>query len=63
MKLITSILFFIILFLNTSTKDTFSHGPTRQKIKESVTINAKSEEVWNVIKDFGKINTWHPSIS
>ena len=63
MKLLTSILFFIILFLNTSTKDTFSHGPTRQKIKESVTINAKPEEVWNVIKDFGKINTWHPSVS
>ena len=63
MKLLTSILFFIILFLNTSTKDTFSHGPTRQKIKESVTINAKPEEIWNVIKDFGKINTWHPSVS
>ena len=63
MKLLTGILFFIMLFLNTLTKDVFSHGPTRQKIKESITINAKPEEVWNVIKDFGKINTWHPSIS
>ncbi len=62
MKLLTGILFFIMLFLNTLTKDVFSHGPTRQKIKESITINAKPEEVWNVIKDFGKINTWHPSI-
>ena len=41
MKLLTNILFFIILFLNISTKDVFSHGPTRQKIKESITINAK----------------------
>jgi len=63
MKLLTGILFFIMLFLNTLTKDVFSHGPTRQKIKESITINLKPEEVWNVIKDFGKINTWHPSIS
>ena len=62
MKLLTNILF-IIFFINILTKDLFSHGPTRQKIKESITINAKPEEVWDVIKDFGKINTWHPSIS
>ena len=43
--------------------DGFSHGPTRQKIKETVTIKAKPEDVWNVIKDFDKINNWHPSIS
>ena len=63
MKFLTNTLFFIIFFFNTSTKDVFSHGPTRQKIKESITINAKPEEVWNVIKNFEKINTWHPSIS
>ena len=63
MKFLTNTLFFIIFFFNTSTKDVFSHGPTRQKIKESITINAKPEEVWNVIKDFEKINIWHPSIS
>ena len=63
MKFLTNTLFFIIFFFNTSTKDVFSHGPTRQKIKESITINVKPEEVWNVIKDFEKINTWHPSVS
>ena len=63
MRFLTGILFFIILSLNTLTKDVFSHGPTRQKLKESITIKAKPDEVWNVIKDFGKINTWHPSIS
>ena len=53
----------IISFLNLTITDVFSHGPTRQKIKESITINAKPEDVWNVIKDFGKIDIWHPSIS
>jgi len=63
MKYLSSILFLIISFLNLTITDVFSHGPTRQKIKESITINAKPEDVWNVIKDFGKIDIWHPSIS
>ena len=54
-------LFFLFIF--TLFNISYSHGPTRQKLKESVIINAKPAEVWNVIKDFGKINTWHPSIS
>ena len=54
-------LFFLFIF--TLFNNSYSHGPTRQKIKESITINAKPEDVWNVIKDFGKIDTWHPSIS
>ena len=54
-------LFFLFIF--TLFNNSYSHGPTRQKLKESVTINAKPEDVWNIIKDFGKINTWHPSIS
>ena len=56
-------LLFIVVFINISISDILSHGPTRQKLKESITINAKPEEVWNVIKDFGKIDSWHPSIS
>ena len=63
MKYLPSILFLIISFLNLTITDVFSHGPTRQKIKESITINAKPEDVWNIIKDFGKIDIWHPSIS
>ena len=56
-------LLFVAVFINMSISDILSHGPTRQKLKESITINAKPEEVWNVIKDFGKIDSWHPSIS
>ena len=63
MKYLPGILFLIISFLHLTITDVFSHGPTRQKIKESITINAKPEDVWNVIKDFEKIDIWHPSIS
>ena len=62
MRFISKLLF-VVVFINLSISDILSHGPTRQKLKESVTINAKPEEVWNVIKDFGKIDSWHPSIS
>ena len=63
MKYLPVILFLIISFLNLTITDVFSHGPTRQKVKESVVIKAKPEDVWNVIKDFGKIDNWHPLIS
>ena len=63
MKYLLVILFLIISFLNLTITDVFSHGPTRQKVKESVVIKAKPEDVWNVIKDFGKIDNWHPLIS
>ena len=63
MKYLPGIIFLIVSFFNLTITDVFSHGPTRQKIKESITINAKPEDVWNVIKDFGKIDIWHPSIS
>ena len=62
MRFISKLLF-VAVFINMSISDILSHGPTRQKLKESITINAKPEEVWNVIKDFGKIDSWHPSIS
>ena len=62
MRFISKLLF-VAFFINMSISDILSHGPTRQKLKESITINAKPEEVWNVIKDFGKIDSWHPSIS
>ena len=63
MRFLLYIFFLILTFVNLSITDGYSHGPTRQKIKESVTIKAKPEDVWNIIKDFGKIDTWHPSIS
>ena len=63
MRYLLGIIFMVVSFFNLTITDVFSHGPTRQKLKESITINSKPEDVWNLIKDFSKIDAWHPSIS
>jgi len=39
-----------------------AHGPTRQKVTETITINAAPEAVWAVVKDFDKPQAWHPAV-
>ena len=39
-----------------------AHGPTPQKAKESITIHAPVDSVWNAIKQFDAIATWHPDV-
>ena len=39
-----------------------AHGPTRQKVSESITINAAPDAVWAKVKDFGAMNSWHPAV-
>ncbi|MGZ5602178.1 MAG: SRPBCC family protein, partial [Methylobacter sp.] len=39
-----------------------AHGPTPQKAKESVTINAPVDTTWNAIKQFDDIASWHPDV-
>jgi mxaD protein len=39
-----------------------AHGPTPQKAKESVIINAPVEQVWQVVKEFSAISEWHPDV-
>lgn len=38
-----------------------AHGPVRQKLQESVQINASPEKVWNILKDFGTVD-WLPMV-
>ncbi len=40
-----------------------AHGPTRQKVVESVTIDASPQKVWDVIKDFDALAKWHPAVA
>ncbi|OED38197.1 hypothetical protein AB833_20705 [Chromatiales bacterium (ex Bugula neritina AB1)] len=40
----------------------WAHGPTRQKVTETVAINAPAAEVWAMIKDFGNAHTWLPMV-
>ena len=37
----------------------FAHGPTRQKVSESVTIKAELNEAWALISDLRSIGEWH----
>ncbi len=39
-----------------------AHGPTPQKAKESVIINAPVDAVWNAVKQFDAIASWHPDV-
>lgn len=38
-----------------------AHGPTRQKVTETVEINASPDKVWAVIGNFQDLN-WHPAV-
>lgn len=38
------------------------HGPTPQKIEETIVINAAPDAVWAVIGRFGDIDSWHPAV-
>ncbi len=38
-----------------------AHGPTRQKVTESVEINLPADKVWAAIGNFQDLN-WHPAI-
>lgn len=40
----------------------WAHGPTRQKVTESITIAAPPEAVWSRIQDFAGLQTWHPAV-
>jgi len=39
-----------------------AHGPTPQKVDESIVINASIEKTWAILKDFDKISSWHPDV-
>ncbi len=40
-----------------------AHGPTPQKVDEKITISAPPADVWKIVKDFGGIGAWHPSVT
>jgi mxaD protein len=40
----------------------FAAGAPVLKVSKSVTIDAPSAKVWDQVKDFGGLGTWHPAI-
>lgn len=39
-----------------------AHGPTRQKVVETVKIDAPAAAVWARIKNFDALKDWHPAV-
>lgn len=39
-----------------------AHGPSPQKVEQSVTIKAAPAKVWALVKDFGNMQAWHPAV-
>lgn len=39
-----------------------AHGPTRQKVEETITLTAPTDKVWEVVGDFSGLHNWHPAI-
>jgi mxaD protein len=40
-----------------------AHGPTPQKVDQTVAIKASPDAVWKVVGDFGGIGSWHPDVA
>lgn len=57
---ITSLIVTILAIVIASTTAS-AHGPTRQKVKKTVEINAPAAKVWAAIQNFNDLN-WHPAV-
>ncbi|HWH82950.1 MAG TPA: SRPBCC family protein [Burkholderiaceae bacterium] len=53
----------IAVFGAVATLPVLAHGPTRQKVVETVTIAAPPAAVWAKIKNFDALKDWHPAIA
>ncbi|MGU3662983.1 SRPBCC family protein [Methylobacterium sp. A49B] len=40
-----------------------AHGPTPQKVDQTITIRASPDAVWKVVGPFGGIGSWHPGVA
>lgn len=55
----TSLVFALFLLVTTSV---FAHGPTRQTVAQTVTVNAPADKVWALVGDFSQLHEWHPAV-
>ena len=54
-------LFFLVILIVSSNSNVYGHGPSRQKVNETIEINANPEKVWEIVKNFMKFD-WNSSI-
>jgi carbon monoxide dehydrogenase subunit G len=46
------------IFIAAFAAQALAHGPTRQKVEESIVINAPPAKVWSIVGDFNGLPTW-----
>jgi mxaD protein len=51
------------LLLTLAATAALAHGPTPQKVDQSITIAASPEAVWTVLGRFDRIAGWHPDVA
>jgi Polyketide cyclase / dehydrase and lipid transport len=40
-----------------------AHGPSRQKVDETVQINAPADKVWAMVSDYCSVSKWNPEVT
>ena len=53
----------LALLLLFATAPALAHGPTRQKVVETVAIAASPAAVWAKLADFDGLKNWHPAVA
>lgn len=52
-----------VAFVLLAATPALAHGPTPQKVDQTITIAAKPDAVWKVVGDFAGIDRWHPDVA
>ena len=53
----------VCLLLSALSLTASAHGPTPQKVDETIEIAAPPDKVWALVKDFASISTWSPAVT
>ena len=51
------------LAMGAAVRPALAHGPTRQKVTQTVDIARTPDQVWAIVGDFDSIAKWHPLIA
>jgi len=52
----------VAVALTLATSISIAHGPTRQKVVESIEVSVAPDVAWGRIKDFSALQSWHPAV-
>ncbi len=53
----------VLAVLATAAGPALAHGPSRQKVTQTVDIARTPEQVWAIVGDFDSIARWHPLVA